>query len=182
MRRLGVRANADQPRPGRDRLQVRRPRHRPVPHRAHVLRRGPHPDRAADDPGRQRGRPPRGAGRAAADAARRLLRPVQGDARHAGHHPHPRPAAARVPAQARGADGRDRHHARRPARARSSWPSARPLLARVEQLHEFNPMLGHRGCRLGITYPEITRDAGAGDLRGRRAAQQGRARRSSPRS
>src|SRR5205814_10105064 len=31
-----------------------------------------------------------------------------------------------------------------------------PLLARVEELHEFNPMLGHRGCRLGITYPEIT--------------------------
>src|SRR4051794_27349051 len=30
------------------------------------------------------------------------------------------------------------------------------LLKRVEQLHEFNPMLGHRGCRLGITYPEIT--------------------------
>jgi pyruvate,orthophosphate dikinase len=26
----------------------------------------------------------------------------------------------------------------------------------VEQLHEFNPMLGHRGVRLGITYPEIT--------------------------
>jgi pyruvate, orthophosphate dikinase len=32
----------------------------------------------------------------------------------------------------------------------------RMLLARVEELHEFNPMLGHRGCRLGITYPEIT--------------------------
>src|SRR4029453_5058929 len=30
------------------------------------------------------------------------------------------------------------------------------LLARVEQLHEFNPMLGHRGVRLGIPYPEIT--------------------------
>jgi pyruvate, orthophosphate dikinase len=30
------------------------------------------------------------------------------------------------------------------------------LLARVEQLHEFNPMLGHRGVRLGISYPEIT--------------------------
>ena len=30
------------------------------------------------------------------------------------------------------------------------------LLQRVEELHEFNPMLGHRGCRLGITYPEIT--------------------------
>ena len=26
----------------------------------------------------------------------------------------------------------------------------------MEQLHEVNPMLGHRGCRLGITYPEIT--------------------------
>jgi pyruvate,orthophosphate dikinase len=32
----------------------------------------------------------------------------------------------------------------------------RSLLQRVEELHEFNPMLGHRGCRLGITYPEIT--------------------------
>jgi pyruvate,orthophosphate dikinase len=30
------------------------------------------------------------------------------------------------------------------------------LLHKVEGLHEFNPMLGHRGCRLGITYPEIT--------------------------
>jgi len=27
--------------------------------------------------------------------------------------------------------------------------------AKVDSLHEFNPMLGHRGCRLGITYPEI---------------------------
>ncbi|MBE0641782.1 MAG: pyruvate, phosphate dikinase, partial [Bacteroidales bacterium] len=27
---------------------------------------------------------------------------------------------------------------------------------KVEELHEFNPMLGHRGCRLGNTYPEIT--------------------------
>ncbi len=30
------------------------------------------------------------------------------------------------------------------------------LLRRVEELHEFNPMLGHRGCRLGVSYPEIT--------------------------
>jgi pyruvate,orthophosphate dikinase len=30
------------------------------------------------------------------------------------------------------------------------------ILARVEEMHEFNPMLGHRGCRLGITYPEVT--------------------------
>lgn len=27
---------------------------------------------------------------------------------------------------------------------------------RVEDLHEFNPMMGHRGCRLGVTFPEIT--------------------------
>jgi pyruvate,orthophosphate dikinase len=33
---------------------------------------------------------------------------------------------------------------------------AKKLLHRVEELHEFNPMLGHRGCRLGITYSEIT--------------------------
>src|SRR6266446_5242682 len=30
------------------------------------------------------------------------------------------------------------------------------LLRRVEELHESNPMLGHRGCRLGVSYPEIT--------------------------
>ena len=29
------------------------------------------------------------------------------------------------------------------------------LLQRIESLHEMNPMLGHRGCRLGLTYPEI---------------------------
>ena len=30
------------------------------------------------------------------------------------------------------------------------------VMRRVSELHEFNPMLGHRGCRLGIAYPEIT--------------------------
>lgn len=29
------------------------------------------------------------------------------------------------------------------------------LKRRADELHEFNPMLGHRGCRLGITFPEI---------------------------
>jgi pyruvate,orthophosphate dikinase len=43
------------------------------------------------------------------------------------------------------------HHERGPV-----LDDKRRLLARVEQLHEFNPMLGHRGVRLGITYPEIT--------------------------
>ena len=34
--------------------------------------------------------------------------------------------------------------------------SLEKVKAKVESLHEFNPMLGHRGCRLGIVYPEIT--------------------------
>ncbi len=34
--------------------------------------------------------------------------------------------------------------------------SVNVIKAKVDSLHEFNPMLGHRGCRLGNTYPEIT--------------------------
>jgi len=34
---------------------------------------------------------------------------------------------------------------------------SKDLKNKVEQLKEFNPMLGHRGCRLGISYPEISR-------------------------
>jgi len=40
--------------------------------------------------------------------------------------------------------------------ATKEYEEKRTLLKRVEELHEFNPMLGHRGCRLGISYPEIT--------------------------
>ncbi len=39
--------------------------------------------------------------------------------------------------------------------AKASGVSVELLKTRSAQLHEFNPMLGHRGCRLGITYPEI---------------------------
>ena len=39
--------------------------------------------------------------------------------------------------------------------AEASGVGADHLKRRAEELHEFNPMLGHRGCRLGITYPEI---------------------------
>jgi pyruvate,orthophosphate dikinase len=39
--------------------------------------------------------------------------------------------------------------------AESIGTSVDALKRRVSDLHEFNPMLGHRGCRLGITYPEI---------------------------
>ncbi len=39
--------------------------------------------------------------------------------------------------------------------AEATGVSKTDLLARAKQLHESNPMLGHRGCRLGISYPEI---------------------------
>jgi pyruvate,orthophosphate dikinase len=39
--------------------------------------------------------------------------------------------------------------------AKAADVSVDTLKRRVTELHEFNPMLGHRGCRLGITYPEI---------------------------
>ncbi len=35
--------------------------------------------------------------------------------------------------------------------------SVEKVKSKISLLHEFNPMLGHRGCRLGVTYPEITR-------------------------
>jgi pyruvate,orthophosphate dikinase len=41
------------------------------------------------------------------------------------------------------------------ALAASSGIDAEKLKRRAKELHETNPMLGHRGCRLGVTYPEI---------------------------
>ncbi len=41
------------------------------------------------------------------------------------------------------------------ALAQTMGVSVQTLKSKVEQLHEFNPMLGHRGCRLGVTFPEI---------------------------
>jgi pyruvate,orthophosphate dikinase len=40
--------------------------------------------------------------------------------------------------------------------ARATGKSLEKIKARIADLHESNPMLGHRGCRLGISYPEIT--------------------------
>jgi pyruvate,orthophosphate dikinase len=40
--------------------------------------------------------------------------------------------------------------------ARATGRSVERIRARIAELHEANPMLGHRGCRLGISYPEIT--------------------------
>jgi pyruvate,orthophosphate dikinase len=40
--------------------------------------------------------------------------------------------------------------------AKAMGVSAKKIRDKVDSLHEFNPMLGHRGCRLGVYYPEIT--------------------------
>ena len=69
-----------------------------------------------------------------------------------------------------------------PARAQASrtpWPSklgisADEVAKRVHELHEFNPMLGFRGCRLGIKYPRDHRDAGPGHLPGGCGRAEGR--------
>ena len=81
---------------------LRRRRHRPVPHRAHVLRGRPHRRRARDDP-----RDRRSTAREKALAKllpfqrERLRRHLRGDERAAGDDPPARPAAARVPAARR---------------------------------------------------------------------------------
>ena len=66
---------------------------------------------------------------------------AQPRARRPGGRPDRRARAAHVPAL---------------ATLRRRLQEKKRLLARVEEMHEFNPMLGHRGCRLGITYPEVT--------------------------
>ena len=90
--------------------------------------------------------------RAAAAAARRLRRDLPGDGRAAGHGAPARPAAARVPA---GPDRRCRSRSRSGRSAARTWRRRKPILAKVRQLHETNPMLGLRGVRLGIVKPGL---------------------------
>src|SRR6266403_1636206 len=47
-------------------------------------------------------------------------------------------------------------HAQQNELANKLGVSADQISRRVHELHEFNPMLGHRGCRLGISFPEIS--------------------------
>src|SRR5204863_9226137 len=66
-----------------------------------------------------------------------------------GVHPPARSAPSRVFAAARQRQGA--------ARSRGATQDDRGKVAqRVNELHEFNPMLGFRGCRLGIKFPEIS--------------------------
>jgi len=41
------------------------------------------------------------------------------------------------------------------AKANKVKPAKAEITARIDSLHEFNPMLGHRGCRIAVSYPEI---------------------------
>jgi len=41
------------------------------------------------------------------------------------------------------------------AKGKATKPSKAEITARIDALHEFNPMLGHRGCRIAVSYPEI---------------------------
>jgi pyruvate,orthophosphate dikinase len=41
------------------------------------------------------------------------------------------------------------------AKVKKTRPSKAEIPARIDALHEFNPMLGHRGCRIAVSYPEI---------------------------
>jgi len=41
------------------------------------------------------------------------------------------------------------------AKVKGTKPSKAEIMARIDALHEFNPMLGHRGCRIAVSYPEI---------------------------
>ena len=99
LRRLRVRANADDPESARPRARARRRGDRPLPHRAHVHGRRPPAEDARDDHGRRVRAAARRAGGAAAAPAGRLRGPVRGDGRPAGQHQAARPAAARVPAE-----------------------------------------------------------------------------------
>ena len=77
----------------------------------------------------------------------RFRRAVRDHAGPAGDDPAARSAAARVPAA---------HARRRSPRSRRRWASTRRSSRdRAAELAEFNPMLGFRGCRLAIAYPEI---------------------------
>ena len=41
------------------------------------------------------------------------------------------------------------------SKTKTEKPSKAEITARIESMHEFNPMLGHRGCRIAVSYPEI---------------------------
>ena len=171
VRRLGVRANSDNPEDSERARRFGAAGHRPVPDRAHVPRR-PAPAGRGPDPGRVRRRAAGGAGRAGAAAEGGLRRDLHGDGRPARHRAADRPAAARVPARphravGEGRGGRGQGRGPGPgqdaagggAAAARGQPDARPA---------------RRPARPG--HPGPVRHAGQGHRRGRGRAEEGRRR------
>ena len=156
-RRMKVRANADTPADARQSLRLRRRRHRALPHRAYVLRGGPHRAHARDDPRRRHRGQARRARQAAPHAAPGLHRAVRDHGRAAGDHSPARSALARISAPWRGGHrrGRRRHGGER---CKAEAPGRR--LARIQS--DARPS---RLASLG-ELPGDHRDAGACDLRG----------------
>ena len=136
-------AGADAERP-----RVRRRRHRPLPHRAHVLRGRPHRRDARDDP-RRDARGPRRRRWPSCCRISATTSPASSGRSRATR----RRSASSI--RRCTSSCRTRRSSRRTWRRSSASRSRRSQRAST-QLHEFNPMLGFRGCRLGIGYPEIT--------------------------
>ena len=147
--RLAVRTNADNPEQTRKRHGLRRHGHRPDPHRTQVLRGRSHRRGPGDDPRRHRGRTQRGAREEISCLTRRKTSSASSR------------RSRSCPATIRLLDPPLHEFVPHEAKAQADLAkklgiSAEKVAARVNALHEFNPMLGHRGCRLGIAYPEIT--------------------------
>jgi pyruvate,orthophosphate dikinase len=126
--------------------RVRRRRDWPLPHRAHVLRRRSHRAMREMILADGSGSPQEGSRQAAAAPAEGLHRHLHRDEGPAGHDSPAGSAAARILAARRQGPGE---------LAKELNVSPAFVKNRVAQLHEQNPMLGHRGCRLAVTYPEI---------------------------
>ena len=151
------------------RARVRRRRHRPVPHRAHVLRGRSHPVHAGHDSGRRRKDARQGARKSCCPMQRKdfaglfeamdgypvIIRTLDPPL----HEFLPKRENLMVDlALLPHAGGKEKKKMSESygipvGELKKKLPA---LLKRVEDLHEFNPMLGFRGCRLGIVHTEIT--------------------------
>ena len=131
----------------RNRAQVRRRRHRPVPHRAYVLQPGAHPRGPADDHAHMT-KP------AAAPPWRACCRSsakISGSSSPSWRRCRSRSACSirRCTNSCRTRDQEMQEV------ANSLGTDIDTIRRRAAELAEANPMLGHRGCRLGVTFPEI---------------------------
>ena len=146
-RKLGVRTNADTPhgRPGCPRFWCRR--YWSLPHRAHVLPGRPYFCCSSDDRFRntrtEKSRPSQDLPPMQKNDFKELFQIMKG---------HPVKIRLLDPPLHEFLPKTKEDIA---ALAKEMEISAEKLTEKVEYLHEFNPMMGHRGCRLGVTFPEI---------------------------